>query len=131
MKFFSILFLFTIIFACGNTKKNADNSSNTSTNVVVNNSYRLIVSFISKGSGLDPKAKQAFSQYLTDYEAKTKIKVAFDKFAWGKEGETDYCFKLIELSIDQQSAFVSDLKTKLSGSDRVLYEENAECRHKR
>ena len=87
--------------------------------------YRLTVSFISKGAGFDSKKKNAFLSYVDNHPKKPAYKFV----QWGKEGETDYCFTLSELSAAEQTDFVNEIKNKMSGSDLVLIAENAECTH--
>lgn len=87
--------------------------------------YRLIVSFTSKGAGANSDQRQAFLNYV-DSLAK---KPAYKTVHWGREGETDYCFTLKELSKKEQSAFIAEVKKKVAGSDRVFIEENAVCKH--
>jgi len=87
--------------------------------------YRLIVSFISKGAGANSDQRQAFLNYVDSLAKKPAYKLV----RWGREGETDYCFTLKELSKKEQSAFIAEVKKKVAGSDRVLVEENAVCKH--
>lgn len=87
--------------------------------------YRLIVSFISKGAGANSDQRQAFLNYVDSLAKKPAYKLV----RWGREGETDYCFTLKELSKKEQSTFISEVKKKLAGSDRVFVEENAVCKH--
>lgn len=87
--------------------------------------YRLIVSFTSKGAGANSDQRQAFLNYV-DSLAK---KPAYKTVHWGREGETDYCFTLKELSKKEQAAFLAEVRKKVAGSDRVFIEENAVCKH--
>ena len=128
MKYILALSAFFIFISCGNTKKNVQN---TTVEPSKSETCRLIVSFISKGSGPDQKAREAFSTFITEYETSNKTKISFEKYPWGREGETDYCFLLSELTKENQVKFIVSLKSKLSFSDRVLYEENTSCRHKK
>lgn len=87
--------------------------------------YRLIVSFISKGAGANSDQRQAFLNYVDSLAKKPAYKLV----RWGREGETDYCFTLKELSKKEQSTFISEVKKKVAGSDRVFVEENAVFKH--
>src|SRR6185369_17109930 len=60
-------------------------------------SYRLVVEFYSAGGGIDYKTQADFDKFVTTY---TK-KVAFEHTSYGREGETDYCLKLNELSASE------------------------------
>ena len=89
--------------------------------------YRLIVSFISKGAGTDSEKRTAFLAYV-DGHAK---KPAYKTVTWGREGETDYCFNLAELTAKKDLiTFIDDIKKIAAGSDMLLISENAECAHK-
>ena len=89
--------------------------------------YRLIVSFISKGAGTNSEKRTAFLAYV-DGHAK---KPAYKTVTWGREGETDYCFNLAELTAKKDLiTFIDDIKKIAAGSDMLLISENAECAHK-
>ena len=89
--------------------------------------YRLLVSFTSKGAGTDNEKRTAFLAYV---DAHVK-KPAYKTINWGREGETDYCFNLSELSAKKDMiAFIEEVKKIASGSDRIIIAENAECQHK-
>ena len=89
--------------------------------------YRLIVSFISRGSGINSEKRAAFLAYV---EAHAK-KPASERVSWGREGEVDYCFTLAGLSKKEQVEFVKEIKNIVAGSDQVIVSENSECIHKR
>ncbi len=89
-------------------------------------SYRLVVSFISVGSGIDGNALEKFRSFMGSYPKK----VSFEETPWGREGEVDYCIMLKGWSAADQSDFVSKAKASVSGSDLVQFEEYKPCRHK-
>lgn len=93
--------------------------------------YRFNVSFFSIGSGIDGKARRHYLDFIKEYEAKNNVKIAFEVAKWGKEGETDYCFKLSELKTEQQSDFISDSKELLTNAKNVRYSENTACKNQR
>ena len=89
--------------------------------------YRLIVSFISKGAGTDHEKRTAFLKYVDSHPKKPKYKTAI----WGREGEADYCFKLSEFKSKKEVAkFINDIKKMAVGTDMMSVSENAECPHK-
>ncbi|HEU4716291.1 MAG TPA: hypothetical protein VFU15_00575, partial [Bacteroidia bacterium] len=53
---------------------------------------------------------------------------AYVKTHWGREGETNYCLKLNELSTREQEIFVRDVRTMLANNDLVFVDEWAECK---
>lgn len=89
--------------------------------------YRFIISFISKGTGVDRNNVEALLKYV---EAQPK-KPEYEKIQWGREGEMDFCFQLNELKKDEQAKFIKDVKNQMAGSDRVFMTENMACTHQR
>lgn len=89
--------------------------------------YRLIVSFISKGAGTDSEKRTAILAYVNSHPKKPAYKTVI----WGREGEADYCFNLSEFSSKKELiTFIEDIKKIAAGSDMVFISENAECQHK-
>jgi|SRR3972149_3488771 len=95
------------------------------------NNYRITVSFYSKGGGVDDKIMEKYNKFIKDFEKKKGITLKYEVTPWGKEGETDYCFKLLELSTTDQDQFVKESKELLKESSLVTVEENTICRHKK
>ena len=89
---------------------------------------RLIVSFSSPGNGIDYKVKKEIDECITSYEKDKDVRLAKEERHWGKEGELDYCFKLSELSKEEQEDFVSRIKSLVKKSKRTGLVENAPCR---
>ena len=89
-----------------------------------NSVYRLTISFISKGEGIDYKTQQSFENWL---KAQPKHP-AYEITHWGREGETNYCLKLNELSTREQGIFVRDVRTQLTDKELVFVSENAVCK---
>ncbi|MES2762501.1 MAG: hypothetical protein V4677_09845 [Bacteroidota bacterium] len=89
--------------------------------------YRLLVSFTSKGAGTDGEKRTAFLAYVNVHPKKP----AYKTVTWGREGETDYCFTLTELPGKKDMIeFIENVKKATAGSDRIIVSENAECQHK-
>lgn len=130
-----IFFLASLIsLACISCKskkeavKTADNTASASSNTTdAPITYRLIVSFISKGAGTDSEKRTAFLAYVDGH----KLKPAYKTVTWGREGETDYCFNLSEITAKKELiGFIEDIKKIGAGSDMMNISENAECMHK-
>ena len=83
--------------------------------------YRLILSFISIGSGIDQTSREKVDAYIAAHGKKPVV----NKVSWGREGETDYCFTLKELSTDEQKTFVMDIKKLIVKPDLVQVKENS------
>ena len=84
------------------------------------NNYRLIISFVSAGSGIDGKTQQKVMAFITMHSSKP----AYETFKWGREGEVDYCMHLKELSSSKQKVFVKNVKKLIKGKELVLLLEN-------
>ena len=128
-----ILVLIVLISSCNNAKEASvqdDNRSNTNTKESLT-TYRYIISFISKGSGVDQKAKENLNTYIKNYNSKNNTNVSYDAIKWGREGEVDYCFQLSELNKDQQSNFIFETKELLKISDLIRFSENEKCKNQR
>lgn len=89
-------------------------------------SYRIIVSFTSKGAGTSAEKREAFLKYVESHPKKP----AYKEVLWGREGETDYCLTLSELSKKEQVTFVEEVKKAMAGSDQVIITENAVSQHR-
>jgi len=121
---FSVLF-----FACKSKQATANTTDNsrTITNSVdadAPKTYRLIVSFISIGTGVDAVAYANLEKFIQGHPKKP----SFEKKRWGREGEEDFMFTLKEFKAADQAKFISDLKATIGKSDRVQYKENEKSR---
>ena len=109
------------------SKQAATNSTNTKTEDVTSNKFRLVVSFISKGEGPDRAKTAAFVKYMEGHPKKPVYIIE----TWGREGESDYCFNLKELSKSEQTDFIANVTKMMAGSDMVFVKENAESNRRR
>lgn len=128
----NLLFLAAIVCLVISTiscksKQATTNSANTKTEDVTAGKFRLVVSFISKGAGPDRAKTASLIAYV---EAHSKKPVYIIE-TWGREGESDYCFNLKELSKSEQADFVANITKMMAGSDMVSVKENAEPSRKR
>ena len=94
--------------------------------IPADDTYRLVVSFYSKGEGIDNKVNDVFVKFLDAYPKK----IAYEPTHWGREGEIDYCLQLSELSASEQVEFVKKAKDLLLKSSLVHVNESATCVHK-
>lgn len=108
------------------TTVGAESNTNTTTVVDSSNLYRVTISFISRGEGIDYKTLEATEAWIKN-QPKTP---AYVKTHWGREGETNLCLKLNELSTREQEIFVRDLRTQLTDKQLVIIAEYAECKGK-
>lgn len=113
--------IISILFACS-TNKDTIPSDNTEAK------FRFKVAFYSIGTGIDVDAKTNFDFFITDYEKQQKIKVDFQNFKWGREGEIDYCFRLSKMTKSQQNYFIEETKEFLKMSSQIRFDEDCECK---
>ncbi len=113
-----------IITICCKTKQEGSSTSTTTTDSKAQK-YRLMVVFISKGAGTDATKREEFLKFVETHPKKP----VNAKFQWGREGETDYCLTLSELSKSEQSAFVTAVKKIANGSDMMQISENVVSTH--
>jgi hypothetical protein len=121
------------------TTPSTDNGNNTPANGKVAGgnpdplvtTYRMTVSFISIGAGIDHKGLAAWDKFVAGYEAKNKVTLAHETVSWGREGEVDYCYKLAELKDPKKTDFVNQCKAQVKGNNLIQLKENANCRVKR
>ena len=130
---FLILCLCLLVFhaACRNSKSvlsvNEEKSKldTTGNNEITTVKYRLIVSFYSRGSGINRQAKLQFDDLMKKYNYN------FEIVKWGREGELDYCFKLDEIKSEEQAVFSSEVCSMLCNQQFIKITENTTCVHKR
>lgn len=87
--------------------------------------YRLIVSFASKGEGINLEKQTEFLDFVSKY----KNKPSYVTILWGREGETDYCFELKELSKKETKKFIQKIRQLFLGKELIFVEENKSCLH--
>lgn len=89
--------------------------------------YRLAISFISYGGGIDGKIYNKVDSFIASRRKKLDCVVQ----AWGREGETDKYYPLNELSSKEQKTMISQLKKICEGNEMVIISENVENQRKR
>jgi hypothetical protein len=92
--------------------------------------YRFTVVFFSKGEGTENKYMTAFEDFIGVFAGKVGKNIDYEKTGWGREGETDYCLRLNELTPQEQADFIVQTKEVLKGAKLVHVYENQPCMHK-
>ena len=135
MKQLSVLIVLSIILSCSTSKsKSTENAPVKETNTgsvptgTKDEIANFTVSFISKGSGIDTKAKREFLEFLQQHNSSQSKKIEYREVFWGREGEVDYCLFLQTWSAKDQESIKDEIKTKLSNSTLVRYFENSLCK---
>ena len=125
--YITIISLLISTMSCKTKKETIKSATQTESSTTNTHTYPLIVSFISKGAGVDRPKVEALLKLI---ESKTN-KPLYEKIQWGREGETDFCFQLENLKKTEQLTFINDAKNLMNGSDMVFITENTVCTHKR
>lgn len=89
---------------------------------VDSNIVRLVVSFISKGEGIDYKTEESFKAWLAE-----RPQFTYEVTHWGREGEVNYCFRMSNIDGRQQEVFVRDVRTFMTDKELVIVSEWAKC----
>ena len=92
--------------------------------------YHLLVSFTSRSSGIDHKAKNQFDEFIKKFESDNNLTIEYEQVISGREGEVDYCFDLSKLSKSKQKTFISKSKALLTAATKQI-QIYKECFHKR
>ncbi len=132
-----ILFALPILFACKTNKDASASNENvlptsvplTSDSLKAEN-YRLTITFYSIGSGTENNLMNRLEDFIGEYAGKLNKTIDYSKTGWGREGETDYCFKLNELTSLEQSDFILNVKEELKTGKWVHIYQNQPCKHK-
>jgi hypothetical protein len=80
---------------------------------------KIVISFISIGTGIDYKAKDQLLLFVKEFEIENQIELSVSVKNWGREGEVDYVYDLNILTKKQCMTFISRTKEMFSGNDRV------------
>lgn len=81
---------------------------------------RMVISFISKGAGIDAKEYEKIKAYIDNHPKKP----AYEVRNWGREGEKDFLLNLKELTPNEQELFVQEIKKLISSPEMVHIREN-------
>ncbi len=93
--------------------------------------YRFTVTFYSIGEGTENKYMTGFEDFIGIFSGKVGKNIDYERTPWGREGETDYCLKLKELTPKEQTDFILRTNELLKGAKWVHVYENQPCLHKR
>lgn len=143
--FAGLLFLAIMIYACNGCKSkepivvyktlNKDTSAvrgysvNDPEPIAKGDTLRLIISLISKGEGIDRNAMSDINLHLQTTMSQTKRPLQYVLVFWGREGETDVCFRLKDLDAIQQQSFAEDMREIFANRPLVIVSENVPCEH--
>src|SRR5262249_51252546 len=86
----------------------------------------FVVSFFSRGSGIDSKTFNAFKAFIEAFNRKNNTIIKHAVKPWGKEGEKDFCFEPENNA--HFNSFVTEAKAFVEESKTVRVKEHADCR---
>lgn len=84
-----------------------------------NQKDKLVVSFISIGTGIDYKAKDRLFSFVKEFQREHKIELDVSIKSWGREGEVDCTYDLDKLTKKQCKVFVEKIEAMFSGNNLV------------
>jgi hypothetical protein len=122
------------VSGCKNKKEAANqntNAVNNSTTPSDANTYSLVLSFYSIGSGSDWDIISELDLYIESFNRASKTKPNIDRIPWGREGEVDFCIQTAEMSKNDKEAFIQKTLEIAKRAKFVHINENAVCRYKR
>jgi hypothetical protein len=124
MQNLTIIMLIAIvnIFSSCNRKEAKTVSSKVVNESVVKSDSVLVVSFISKGSGVDKNAINTLKTFIDEYNTNSKKPVTYLVKSWGREGEKDYCIN------ESNKEFIDKVKSAMQSFELVRIKENSTCR---
>ena len=117
-KVWLILFICLALISCRSFQKKRFIASD--------QSFSLVVTFFSKGDGVDRKNFGEFKNLL----AEKYSKLEYTETKYGREGETIFCFDLSIFKEKNREEFIEETKLILLKSTSVRLEENIPCSDK-
>jgi hypothetical protein len=93
--------------------------------------YGIIISFISKASGIDAVIKTKIDADLSAFNKKHKTNIQPEIAPWGREGEKDYLFITKNLSTKQKKELIATFKAAIGSSDMAHLFLDKKSVHKR
>ena len=128
MHYIFVLIIGLSVQSCkSNKSKIVDSNQTTTEQQQTKEVANLVVSFYSKGSGIDYELASQFDDMLN--KKMNQDQISFSKKGWGREGETDFCINFSSsLSKKEKAELIAEIKQYVSKSTLVHLKEDAECR---
>ena len=133
MKFITPIVIGLLIISCKNSspssaeKLHEERIDSMSENKIDTSNCRLVILFYSIGTGAEFPISNAFEDSIGSYSLKIGKTIDYKKTSWGREGETDFCLKLNELTSAEQLEFISMTRSQLKIAKWVNIFENYPC----
>jgi hypothetical protein len=119
------------LMALSNTPEKAENSKPMKEIKPDSSLYTMVIMFYSIGEGIDFESLRAYEDSISAFSSRIGKNIEYQKTPWGREGETDLCMQLFELSDVEKAQFISQTKMQLKKSKWVNIFENYPCKHKK
>lgn len=91
-----------------------------------NSKDKLVVSFISIGTGIDYKATGQLSTFTKDFQHEHHIRLDVSIKNRGREGETNYTYTLTKLSKKQRRLFIEKIEELFAKNNLVKISHQSE-----
>ena len=88
----------------------------------------IVISFYSKGEGVNVKAVETIEDFLKKYSTKINQPIPYNKISWGREGEVDFCISLAGLKGEDRRIFVDKTREIVRKFELINFFENHPCR---
>ena len=124
----SILIIFAAILSCScmSLKNTATAQNLTKTTDSDDTAAGFTVSFISIGGGIDGKAFRELNDLFVTFQKDNICKIEKSVRAWGREGEKDVCFKIVDKKC--LSKWKKAVQKKYTGNRRVFIKDEMTCK---
>ncbi|MDF1672343.1 MAG: hypothetical protein P1U41_02495 [Vicingaceae bacterium] len=140
MKAFTVLVLGVSLsfYSCKSQSQAMDSNNVEPVNIEKENTsanedgvYDIIVSFASKGTGINRDVKQKLDDALTVFSQNNGVTLNLEKLGWGREGEIDYLFLTKNLSTKQKKELKAKVKEVIGDTEMIFISYDSKCVHKR
>ena len=92
---------------------------------------KINVSFFSIGEGIDFDALKEYKSFIDSYKTASGKSLTYETINWGREGETDFCFDMTNISDNESKKFLNETREKLKDNKLVNIELNQKCKEQR
>jgi hypothetical protein len=92
---------------------------------------KITVSFISIGEGIDYERMTGYQEVLENWKSAAGKTLSYESIGWGREGETDFCIDMTNISDTESKKFLSETRERFKDNSLVQIETNQECKESR
>jgi hypothetical protein len=92
---------------------------------------KITVSFISIGEGIDFEAMTNYKDFIDNWKSSVGKSVSYETIGWGREGETDFCIDMTNISDSESKKFLAETREKIKNNSLVQIETNQQCKESR